>query len=235
MKASPAYIAGRFLCEGKTRFVAWVEVEGRRYKCYVPMSTKLSRYFNPVGCQVRMVYHGKRLWVDQIKCGHSWLWVNAAKAKDLMYVHLARRGEKVESECLVSGYRFDLYRDGVGYEVKSILTTEQVILYPNAESERREEQLCRLLKLLRKGQKVELALVSLSPLLHKVKIDLGSSFGRKLRVAIAKGLKVSGWCVCNREQLRVLRVEFKEKRTGMRNRTPSCTGTKPRPRASAQS
>lgn len=213
MKASPAYISGRFLCEGKTRFVAWVEVGGHRRKCYVPMSTKVSRYFNPVGRPVRLVYHGKRLWVDQIKCGRSWLWVNAAKAKDLMRTHLAKRGEKVESECLVAGYRFDLCSGGVGYEVKSLLTTEQVIFYPNAESERREKQLCRMLKLLRKGQKIELALVSLSPLLHKIKIDLRSAFGRKLLVALAKGLKVSGWCVRNKEQLRVLRVEFQERRT----------------------
>ena len=221
MKSRPAYIAGRFLCEGKTRFVAWVDVEGCRRKCYVPMSTKVSRYFNPVGCDVRMVYHGKRLWVDQIKCGRSWMWVNAAKAEDLMHKHLAKMGAKVELECLVAGYRFDLFCGGVGYEVKSILTTEQEILYPNAKSERREGQLCRILKLLRKGHKIELAFISLSPLLRKINIDLESSLGRKLRVAIAKGLKVSGWCVRNREQLRALRVEFKKKRTGMGN-GPDC-------------
>ena len=33
---------GTYLEEGTTRFVAWAEVAGKRQRCYVPMSCKLS-------------------------------------------------------------------------------------------------------------------------------------------------------------------------------------------------
>ena len=186
------YLTGVFLREGKTRFVAWVEIEGKRRKCYVPMSTKLSRYFDPVGCEVRLQKKGNRLWLEQVKCGRCWVWVNAAKAPELLCKQLERRGLLVEKERTVSGYRFDLYADDVGYEVKSVLSDQREIHYPNAPSSRRQSQLQRISKLVKRGQKAEWVIVSLSPLVQKIMISKDSE-GKRLKAAVEKGMKLRAY------------------------------------------
>lgn len=194
-----------FLLEGKTRFVAWCEVEGRRRKCYVPMSTKLSRYLDPVGKEVRLELRGKRLWVEQINIGRRWVWVDAAKAPELLKRELERQEKVVEVEKAVGGYRFDLWCEGIGYEVKSVLSDRPVISYPNAESARREEQLKRLRKLVKKGVPVVWAFVVLSP--SSLGVNLNTKFGKALNRARQSGVRVSCWKVAGRS-LKPADVDF---------------------------
>lgn len=191
MISAMSCLRGKFLKEGKTRFVAWCEVDGCRRKCYVPMSTKLSRYFDPVGREVRLEAKGIRLWVEQIKFRGKWVWVEAAKAVELLRKELERHGKTVETEKTVGGYRFDIWCEGVGYEVKSVLSGEKEVVYPNAPSGRRDEQLRRLRLLLRKGQKVVWVFVVLSS--SSLRIDKKSCFGRNLLAACREGLEVQGW------------------------------------------
>jgi len=144
-------VRGRFIREGKTRFVAWVEVEGRRRKVYVPMSTKLSWYFDPVGKEVRLEKRGRRLWVEQVKLRGRWVWVDASKPVELLKCEFERKGKTVETEKTIAGYRFDLWCAGRGYEVKSVLGEGRCVLFPNADSQRRADQLRRLSGLVEKG------------------------------------------------------------------------------------
>ena len=164
------------------------------------MSTKLSRYFDPVGLAVKLEQKGKRLWVEQIKLRGKWVWVDAGKPAEMLKRELERQGKIVETEKTVRGYRFDLWCDGVGYEVKSVISNQKDLRYPNVSSERRDNQLKRLFFLVKKGMKVVLAFVALSP--TGVVIDVGSRFGRNLLKARDAGLRVQLWSVVNRRLVR---------------------------------
>lgn len=190
------YILGKFLSEGKTRFVAWCEVEGRRRKCYVPMSTKLSRYFDPVGKEVELKSCGKRLWIERVKLRRRWVWVDAAKAVDLLEDELARQGKTVEREKTVAGYRFDLVCQDVCFEVKCVLSDQKLVIYPNVESARRDEQLKRLKELVRQNVKVVWAFVVYSP--THVCVGLDTGFGKGLLRAMRAGMRGQLWEVCGR-------------------------------------
>lgn len=192
----PDYICGKFLREGKTRFVAWCEVEGRRRKCYVPMSTKLSRYFDPVGKEVKLKSCGKHLWIESVKLRGRWVWVDAAKAVELLENELVRQGKTVEREKTVAGYRFDLVCDGVCFEVKCVLSDQKLLIYPNVESARRDEQLRRLKRLVKQKVEVVWAFVVYSP--THVCVGLDKSFGKGLLQAMRSGMRGQLWEVRGR-------------------------------------
>lgn len=198
---------GVFTKEGQTRFVAWVEIDGRSRKCFVPTSTKVSRFLDPVGRTVKVEKVNDHFQVEAIRCGRSWVLVNSSKANDLFRAHLEAQGRKVAQELTVGGYRFDLYSRKVGYEIKSLITDKRKLVYPNAPSERRERQLERLMDLLRKGQKVEWVFVSLSPMLKCLVLNSEDEFVKMLVEAQALGLKIRAYGLSQGKSLSPLKIE----------------------------
>ncbi len=209
MMRSQRYIKGHFISEGDTRFVAFVKVHNKVVKCYVPTSTKLSHYvFVSVGDSILLHGHGGKYSLDYIKVRGRWIGVNSSLATYFLAKRLKAVDINVKREQKVGKYRFDLVAAGIYYEVKSIITDAKTVLFPNARSERRLDQLCKIRSILRSNVPVELSFVALSPTLRTLYINTRSRTGKLLLAAIKSGLRVSCWRLVRRSALENVPVVF---------------------------
>lgn len=189
------YFEGRFEREAKNRFSAWIELDGVLQECYVPTSSKLGRLL-PLkrGLRVKLFKSERgRLELVAICFGRRWVFIRSSLANELLALRLRKNGILCLRENTQCGYKFDIVTSDKYYEVKSILSLEEVVSYPNAPSDRREKQIDRLYELVSRGESIELAFVSLSPFVRKIIIDKTSIFGKRLLRLLSAGASVSGW------------------------------------------
>ena len=206
---------GTYLEEGTTRFVAWAEVAGKRQRCYVPMSCKLSSLLPDLkGASVLLEQTKKACALVAVKLRGRWIGLSGLQANRLLQQHYS--DHLLSSEETVEGYKFDLYEadQKIGYEVKSVIGLTSCLKYPQIPSERALKQLSKLAGILKAGIRVKYVFVSLGPFVKAIEIASCSKLYAPLKRLVSKGLEIEGWRLVSwrgQERLRPLEVSFEER------------------------
>lgn len=81
-------LRGTYLEEGTTRFVAWADVAGKRQRCYVPMSCKLSSLLPDLkGASVLLEQTKKACALVTVKLRGRWIGLSGLQANRLLQQH----------------------------------------------------------------------------------------------------------------------------------------------------
>ena len=109
--------------------------------------------------------------------------------------------------------KFDLYDSArnVGYEVKSLITTAEQIVYPNCVSERRIRQLHKLKALAATDVKIEIWLIAMSGNARCVIVDLASEFGLIYGDYLNRELVIKAFAVTPDYHLSRIRLRWAKK------------------------
>ena len=157
-----------FIKEGYNRFICEVMIENNTIECYVSSSSKLS-HFIPLenrkvlirkneGKKLRTKYTLQAVWEDQNKSLLNLNYLNNVFENYLDSTDWKR--EYIVNKNLKTD--FINIKENKLIEVKGILSEEKTTLFPIVYSERAIKQLKEYNKLLKKGFKVEYALVFLN-------------------------------------------------------------------------
>ena len=114
----------------------------------------------------------------------------------------------VQKEHSVEGYKADLYLPDTRtiVEIKSVLSNKDEALFPTVYSERTQNQLKSIQKMLDKGYKVVFVIVSLNPYIKKLTIDKSTEFYSELTRCIEKGMEIRAYT----SHLRNYEIEIKK-------------------------
>ena len=98
----------------------------------------------------------------------------------------------------IDDYKADIYikDSNTIIEIKSIIATSKMGVFPTVYSERTLNQLNKIQDLLTQGYKVCFIIVSLNPYVSEIKIDKKTKFFDYFQDCIEKGMTVKGY-TCN--------------------------------------
>ena len=201
------HIEGIFVRELKNRFLCEVKINGEVEECYVPSSCHLSNFLKLKGKRVILVpTQGKSprtryaLFAQPYKRNYIILNTSLSNTAIENEIHSRRfsylgKRKTVLKEHYVDGYKADLYipESKTIIEIKSVLSSNENAVFPTVYSERTQNQLEKLQKLLESGYKACFMIVSMNPYLKKVQIDKKTEFYRELIKCIEKGLSVKAY------------------------------------------
>lgn len=98
-----------------------------------------------------------------------------------------------KSECLVDGYKTDLYIEDTKtiVEIKSILSFRKEAVFPTVYSQRAIDQLLKINTLLDSGYSACYLFVSMNPSVKQVAVNRDiEEYSRAFNLCVAKGMKV---------------------------------------------
>ena len=178
-------IKATFLKESKNRFLCEVLINGTIELCYVPSSARLENFLklknktvfltlNPPTAKTKytlwsVLYRNKHILLNLKKVNSL---VELAITNNLLQVGLY---ESITREKTLNSYKCDLFLSGQPnhvIEIKTIISTSKIGLFPTVHSARSISQLKELKSLLYKGFNVTYIITSLSSSLKE--IDLNS-------------------------------------------------------------
>lgn len=193
-------ISGILISEMKNRFLCLVRIGEDIVECYIPSSCKLSNFLSLDGKEVLLKRtQGKNTRTEfavyAVKFRRSYLLLNLSQANRAVENEIHRRFFKdlgsrrqVSREVTVEGYKSDLYIHDTKtiIEIKSLLTTEKKGDFPTVYSERANNQLRKIMRLLTEGYKVCYMLVSLNPYVEVIELNKAEPEFRNLFLECAK-------------------------------------------------
>lgn len=202
-----SYISGVFVRELTNRFLCEVKIDGKVEECYVPSSCHLSNFLQLKGKRVLLVpTQGKNprtryaLYATPYRRNYIVLNTslsNVAIEKGIYNRRFSYLGKRalVQKEHSVEGYKADLYLPDTRtiVEIKSVLSNKDEALFPTVYSERTQNQLKSIQKMLDKGYKVVFVIVSLNPYIKKLTIDKSTEFYSELTRCIEKGMEIRAY------------------------------------------
>ena len=211
---------GRFIQELKNRFLCEVEIDGRVEECYVPSSCHLSNFLKLKGKRVILVpTQGKSprtryaLFAQPYKRNYIILNTSLSNTAIENEIHSRRfsylgKRKTVLKEHYVDGYKADLYipKSKTIIEIKSVLSSNENAVFPTVYSERTQNQLKSIQKMLDKGYKVAFIIVSLNPYIKNVTIDKSTDFYIELSKCLEKGMEINAYT----SQLFNYKIEIKK-------------------------
>ena len=203
----PNYITGIFIKELKNRFLCEVNIEGENVICYVPSSCHLSNFLQLEGKQVLLIPTESnkartKFSVFAIRHKKSYIILNSSVANKAVLANLSNRrfsflGKRKTffKEHTVSSYKSDIFISDTNsiIEIKSVISTDTMAIFPTVYSERALIQLQQLRKLLSEGFKVYFFIVSLNPYIKEIKINKDTEFNSELSKCIEKGMIVKAY------------------------------------------
>ena len=215
-----SYISGVFVRELTNRFLCEVKIDGKVEECYVPSSCHLSNFLQLKGKRVLLVpTQGKNprtryaLYATPYRRNYIVLNTslsNVAIEKGIYNRRFSYLGKRalVQKEHSVEGYKADLYLPDTRtiVEIKSVLSNKDEALFPTVYSERTQNQLKSIQKMLDKGYKVVFVIVSLNPYIKKLTIDKSTEFYSELTRCIEKGMEIRAYT----SHLRNYEIEIKK-------------------------
>lgn len=183
-KLETALIKATFVKESKNRFLCEVLINETIELCYVPSSARLENFLifknktvfltpNPPSAKTKYT-----LWSVLYRNKHILL--NLKKVNSLIELaitnNLLQLGayESISREKTINSYKCDLFLNSNPnhvIEIKTIICTSKIGLFPTVYSTRAINQLKELKSLLSKGFKVTYILVSLSSSLKEIAIN----------------------------------------------------------------
>lgn len=205
--SNPEFITGIFKRELKNRFLCEVQIDGKDVVCYVPSSCHLSNFLKLEGKQVLLVptqstKSRTKYSLLAVSYRNSYILLNTSMANRAVEacIHKPRfsfLGKRliVIKEHTVYNYKTDLYLQDSNtlVEIKSIISTNKVGIFPTVYSERSLKQLKQLQELLRQGHKVCYFIVSLCPTTKEIIVDKNSEFYREFIKCIQLGMQASAY------------------------------------------
>ena len=215
-----SYISGVFVRELTNRFLCEVKIDGKVEECYVPSSCHLSNFLQLKGKRVLLVpTQGKnprtRYALYATPYRRNYIVLNTSLSNvaiekgsyNRRFSYLGKRA-LVQKEHSVEGYKADLYLPDTRtiVEIKSVLSNKDEALFPTVYSERTQNQLKSIQKMLDKGYKVVFVIVSLNPYLKKLTIDKSTEFYSELTRCIEKGMEIRAYT----SHLRNYEIEIKK-------------------------
>ncbi|MDJ0306799.1 DNA/RNA nuclease SfsA [Dehalobacter sp.] len=225
MKKYAKFIEGLFIREGKNRFIGFVLINEQIHECYVPNSSKMEKYIQLTNKVVLLTENGD----SKSRTKFS---LFAVRHKD-KYVLLDLR---LVNECLeqaiqsgfvypdnnysvvrekyIGGYKADLCladnAEQIIVEAKGVISLEARINFPGIFSRRFENQLTRLLSMLRDGWSISYIIVSMSPFIEQIQLNSPSKQFNKLFFD----------CLDQGMDLKQLSLELCDGKIGYRSRNP---------------
>ncbi len=198
------YIEATFIEEGKYRFICTILIDGVLTECYVSSSSKLSKYVKLENQKVLVLKNKDdklrtRFTLEAAIIKKQHLYLNFNNTNHLYREYLLSHGydeRTIQRETLVNGLvKTDFFINDIGcIEVKSLLSREKHISFPDKSSKRIGEQLKQYINLQKVGIPVTFAFIAMSKDIisldwsnHDVKNDLSK--------AINLGLKIEAFSV----------------------------------------
>ena len=210
MKLGERMVDGVFL-ERPNRYLAQVEIEGRRVSAHVPDPGRLPGLMIPQR-RVRLIYNpGAKRKTDYtlalVKHGRIWVSVFPVFANRLVGDALAKRAlpgfsgyTDFSAEVKVGRSRFDFqlnFSNGpMWVEVKSVSLVEQTVgKFPDAPTERGRRHVEELIELKRKGNRTAVVFVSQRSDTRTITSNdvIDPEFGKRLREAKQAGVELYGF------------------------------------------
>lgn len=179
------FLTGIFKCELKNRFLCLVEIGGIDTVCYIPSSSKLGNYIDLKNKQVLLTpiktsKSKTKFSVFAIKFKQNYILLNTSLPNSLIFNNLSSRrfsylGKRnnIQKEKSIDGYKCDIFVSDTNtiIEIKSIISTSNIALFPSVYSERAIKQLEQIYNLLDKGYNICYLFVSLNPYLKEIAIN----------------------------------------------------------------
>ena len=201
------HIEGIFARELKNRFLCEVKINGEVEECYVPSSCHLSNFLKLKGKRVILVpTQGKSprtryaLFAQPYKRNYIILNTSLSNTAIENEIHSRRfsylgKRKTVLKEHYVDGYKADLYvpESKTIIEIKSVLSSNENAVFPTVYSERTQNQLKSIQKMLDGGYKVFFVIVSLNPYITHVTIDKTTDFYQEFSKCVEKGMCVKAY------------------------------------------
>ncbi len=203
----PIYLEATFIRELKNRFLCEVEFNGESVVCYVPSSCHLSNFLKLEGKKVLLVptltkSSRTKYALFAVPYKRNYILLNTSMANRAIernihsrrFAYLGKRN-RATKEHYVNGYKSDLFIEDTNtiIEIKSILSIEKNASFPTVYSERSLKQLEKIRELLEEGYKVCYIIVSLSPYVEAIEINVDTPFYTELVKCINKGMRLSAY------------------------------------------
>jgi DNA-binding sugar fermentation-stimulating protein len=184
MKRMEQLIEGIFKNECKGRFSCEVEIEGKLETCYVASSAKLSNFIDLYDRKVYLTRnqnsaktHYTLYAAQNIK--NNMVLLNLNNVNSILKEYLVSRGaneNSLKSEITINNcYKADVveYLESSIklYEIKTILSRENNVIYPYILAKRIGSQLEKLIANIKAGYKVEYVFFILDPNIKSIKIN----------------------------------------------------------------
>lgn len=201
------FIEGIFVQELKNRFLCEVLIDGVPTVCYVPSSCHLGNFLDLRNKKVLLVRtqtpkSRTQYALFAIPFKRSQIILNTSMAnfaianniKGRRFSYLGVR-KTILREHKIDDYKADIYiKDSKTIiEIKSIIATNQLGIFPTVYSERTLNQLKKIQDLLSQGYKVCFIIVSLNPYVREIQIDRKTNFFTHFQACIEKGMMVKGY------------------------------------------
>lgn len=176
-------IKGVFIDECKGRFYCEVKIADIVEKCYVASSAKLSAF---IELSNKIVFLQKNRNTSRTRYTlyalerdeNNVILLNLNSVNEILINHLSNMGmiselfikEKTISGCLKADV---IYKSSpmIIYEVKTILSRENIAIYPGVKARRIIIQLEKIISMLKSGYKIEYIFFLLEPNINKVVIN----------------------------------------------------------------
>lgn len=178
-------IKGILIGEKKNRFLCDVLIEGKQEECYISSSCRLDNFFDTNHCEVllRPTQNTKartKYAVYAIKSNDNYILVDLRETNKIIASHIEEDcfsflGERklIQKEKNIEGYKADLYLEETKtiIEIKSIISNENNVKFPQIRSDRAIMQLNRLEELIQRGYRVCYLFVSLCPEVNVIELN----------------------------------------------------------------
>ena len=198
---------GQFISESKNRVLCTVKINGTEEVCYIASSCRLDNFIDLRGKSVLLIKNkgakGRTKYsVIGVKYKRNYIilntsWANKAIGSSFLKRRFSFLGKRTDyrAEIDVSGYKADFY---IPYsktiiEVKSVIATNDMAIFPTVYSERTLVQLKRIAELLDEGYKGYFIIVSLNPYVKAIKLLQDTEVISQLNECITRGLIVKGF------------------------------------------
>lgn len=198
------YIIGTFCRELKNRFLCEVVIDNKPTVCYVPSSCHLGNFIRLEGKQVLLKRTATKdsrtdFAVLAVPYKRNYIVLNTSMANRAIETDIGSRRfsflgkrKSVIKEHSVDGYKADLYIKDTDtiIEIKSVISVDELAIFPSVYSERTQRQLQQIQQLLKQGKRVVFFIVSLNPYVKQIVIDKETEFYSELEGCIQLGLQL---------------------------------------------
>lgn len=207
MHIPEGFIIGKFSSEDKNRFLCTVEIDGAKETCYIASSCRLDNFINLRKKEVLLKHTvtpnaSTRYAVCAVRHKFSYILLNTSLANKAIENTMASRklasfGRRSDfkKEYTIQDYKTDFYipSSKTIIEVKSVISTEVVAVFPTVFSERTITQLSAIEKLLQSGYKAHFVIVSLNPYVKEIEILKNTECCETLLRCIDRGLEIDAF------------------------------------------
>lgn len=166
------YLEAIFIKEGKYRFICTILINNNFEECYVSSSSKLSKYINLDNKKIVVSENNDKnlrtsYTLEAVEIEDKFLYLNFNNANNLYKKYLLSIGieeDTIQREIFVNEFvKTDFLINSVRcIEVKSLLSSEKEIIFPDKSSKRISQQLQQYINLLKIKTPITFSFIDMS-------------------------------------------------------------------------